>query len=103
MIEGAYNISATTPFGTKLGVAYLVQKDAQVGIKVSMDAGTITLAGTMDEDTDTFVVHGSTTHGMAGIPQDVTFRLIGSVVGDVLSAQFVTERSVYRIRGNRIK
>lgn len=103
MIEGAYNISATTPFGTKTGVAYLVEKDGKVGIKATMDVGTIVLAGTVDEDTDTFAVHGVTTRGVGGIPEDLAFRLIGSVVGDVLSAQFITDRAAYRIRGSRVR
>ncbi|MBQ9057868.1 MAG: hypothetical protein IJ125_01640 [Atopobiaceae bacterium] len=96
MIEGAFAIKASTPFGTKHGTAVIASKDTRVLSKVTIEGSSIKLEGRIIDDSDTFAITGNYAH-------NETFQLIGSIAGDVLRAQFITKDYAYDIKGTRIQ
>ena len=98
MVEGGYAITLKTPIGRKRGVVYLVEGDGKVVAKVVVEGMEKKLYGLMDYDLDAFTLYGT-----LEAPVFTDFRVVGTVSGDVLAAQFITDHSVWDINGQRIR
>ena len=98
MVEGGYYITLKTPLGRKRGVAYIVEGDGKVVAKVVVDDITKKLYGLMDYELDAFTLYGS-----IDVPYPTDFRVVGTVSGDAIAAQFITDHSVWDIIGQRIR
>ena len=98
MVEGGYAITLKTPIGRKRGVVYIVEGDGRVIAKVVVDGMEKRLYGLMDYDLDAFTLFGT-----LETPVACDFRVVGTVSGDAIAAQFITDHSVWDINGQRIR